>query len=282
MIHTHPTTVNALTCTRDGEAIAQELFGDDVLWVPYTDPGLPLAREIARAARRVAGGRRFDRGDPAPEPRAHRGRGRRGRDRRAVRGRRRCDPASGCRGLGRERRGRAARPLPWCPGDGRGPDAHPGWTSSARAPGPRTVVFDRSADAARLAATPEGRALVEAGPLTPDQIVYAGSWPLWLDDRDRRRRGGAGTGRRGRGDGPRRDDGRGRRSSSWSPRRSGVFATGAVRRGRPRPRSSCTSMRPASGFGALALGGVRSLAAAERAFIEHWEAESYRRSIDAH
>ena len=48
VIHTHPTTVNALTCARDGEAIARELFGDEVLWVPYTDPGLPLAREIAR------------------------------------------------------------------------------------------------------------------------------------------------------------------------------------------------------------------------------------------
>ena len=51
VIHTHPTLVNALTCARDGEAIAAELFGDDVLWVPYVDPGLPLALEIARRRR---------------------------------------------------------------------------------------------------------------------------------------------------------------------------------------------------------------------------------------
>ena len=45
----------------------------------------------------------------------------------------------------------------------------------------RRVVSDTSPDAAWVAGTPEGRALVHAGPLTPDQIVYAGSWPLWID-----------------------------------------------------------------------------------------------------
>jgi rhamnose utilization protein RhaD (predicted bifunctional aldolase and dehydrogenase) len=34
------------------------------------------------------------------------------------------------------------------------------------------------------------------------------------------------------------------------------------------------------GRGALALGGVRPMAATEREFIEHWEAEAYRRTID--
>ena len=40
-------------------------------------------------------------------------------------------------------------------------------------------------------------------------------------------------------------------------------------------------MRSRVGFGALALGGLRALAPAERAFIETWEAEVYRLSIDA-
>src|SRR3954468_4499872 len=48
VVHTHPTTVNAVTCAMDGEAIARELFGDGALWVPYVNPGLPLAREIDR------------------------------------------------------------------------------------------------------------------------------------------------------------------------------------------------------------------------------------------
>ncbi len=53
--HTHATYVNMLTCCVDAEKlIAGRLFPDEIvccgvapLWVPYTDPGLPLARELA-------------------------------------------------------------------------------------------------------------------------------------------------------------------------------------------------------------------------------------------
>jgi len=51
--HTHPTAVNALTCSVAFEACAGRLFPDEVvlcgpasLRVPYTDPGLPLARAV--------------------------------------------------------------------------------------------------------------------------------------------------------------------------------------------------------------------------------------------
>ena len=46
VLHTHPIVPNAVTCNHDGEVIMRRLFGDDALWVPYTDPGLPLARKI--------------------------------------------------------------------------------------------------------------------------------------------------------------------------------------------------------------------------------------------
>ena len=39
VVHTHPTTVNALTCAISGEAIARDLFGDEALWVPTPTPG---------------------------------------------------------------------------------------------------------------------------------------------------------------------------------------------------------------------------------------------------
>ena len=52
--HTHPTPVNAILCSRDGEkALAGRLFPDEIVccgpapcWIPYTDPGHPLAREL--------------------------------------------------------------------------------------------------------------------------------------------------------------------------------------------------------------------------------------------
>jgi len=52
--HTHPTAVNAILCSRKGrEAIAGRLFPDEIVYcgpapayVPYTDPGVPLARAV--------------------------------------------------------------------------------------------------------------------------------------------------------------------------------------------------------------------------------------------
>jgi rhamnose utilization protein RhaD (predicted bifunctional aldolase and dehydrogenase) len=53
--HTHPTAVNALLCSdRADELVAGQLFPDQVvvcgrhpLLVPYVEPGLPLARDLA-------------------------------------------------------------------------------------------------------------------------------------------------------------------------------------------------------------------------------------------
>src|SRR5437879_7903064 len=54
--HTHPTPVNAILCAREGEALIRgRIFPDEIVccgeppvWVPYTDPGQPLARAIGR------------------------------------------------------------------------------------------------------------------------------------------------------------------------------------------------------------------------------------------
>jgi rhamnose utilization protein RhaD (predicted bifunctional aldolase and dehydrogenase) len=52
--HTHPTPVNAVLCAREGEALIRgRIFPDEIVccgekpvWVPYVDPGQPLARAI--------------------------------------------------------------------------------------------------------------------------------------------------------------------------------------------------------------------------------------------
>ena len=46
VVHTHPSLVNGLTCAVDGEKMAAELFGDDALWIPSTNPGYILAVDI--------------------------------------------------------------------------------------------------------------------------------------------------------------------------------------------------------------------------------------------
>ncbi len=60
--HTHPVAVNALMCSVAAEqAIAGRLFPDEIVvcgpapaYVPYTDPGLPLARAVRAAFRHYA------------------------------------------------------------------------------------------------------------------------------------------------------------------------------------------------------------------------------------
>jgi rhamnose utilization protein RhaD (predicted bifunctional aldolase and dehydrogenase) len=58
--HTHPTAVNAILCSQKAEAaIAGRLFPDEIVYcgpapvyVPYTDPGVPLAQEVQSRIRR--------------------------------------------------------------------------------------------------------------------------------------------------------------------------------------------------------------------------------------
>ena len=49
--HTHADATNYFACAADGEALAQECFGADVIWIPYRRPGFGLAREVALAVR---------------------------------------------------------------------------------------------------------------------------------------------------------------------------------------------------------------------------------------
>jgi hypothetical protein len=119
--------------------------------------------------------------------------------------------------------------------------------------------------------------MVLGGPVTPDQIVYAGSWPLWLDLRsvdaqEMVEAVGAAL--------LSHVDARGALPAIVVVDRLGLFAAGET-------ASQADTARDVYidairiGFGALQLGGVRVLASAGRRFIEEWEAEAYRRGIEA-
>ncbi len=42
VVHTHPSTVNALLCSKDAKTITAEIFADDVLFLDYVNPGYEL------------------------------------------------------------------------------------------------------------------------------------------------------------------------------------------------------------------------------------------------
>ncbi len=46
VVHTHPTLVNALMCSVNAKQLCGELFGQDVLFVEYTDPGYILFKKV--------------------------------------------------------------------------------------------------------------------------------------------------------------------------------------------------------------------------------------------
>lgn len=46
VVHTHPTKVNALMCSKTAEATCRELFGEKALFINYTDPGYVLFKKV--------------------------------------------------------------------------------------------------------------------------------------------------------------------------------------------------------------------------------------------
>jgi rhamnose utilization protein RhaD (predicted bifunctional aldolase and dehydrogenase)/NAD(P)-dependent dehydrogenase (short-subunit alcohol dehydrogenase family) len=278
ILHTHPVVLNALTCSRDGGALAARLLGDEVLWIPYTNPGLPLARAIAAA--RVAFETRT--GTPAPQITLMQNHGI------IVAG----DTAAAIDERTAWVTGIVQAELDRLAPDG---DGRSGFAADrarelvdaiapalrvllARGPHPRVVTFDDSPLAATFPATAAGRAFVRNGPMTPDQIVYSGSWPLLLDLP-------AGTG----------PDAvlpalRARLDTHVATTGGlpiivvvpglGVFAAGDSWAQADTARHIYLDALRV-GEGATRLGGVRPLADAERTFIETWEAEAYRRTVAA-
>lgn len=46
VVHLHPTMVNGLMCAQNAESDLLRLFGDEVLYIPYTDPGYVLFKKV--------------------------------------------------------------------------------------------------------------------------------------------------------------------------------------------------------------------------------------------
>lgn len=46
VVHTHSTKVNGLMCAKEAENMTAQLFGDEVVYIPYVDPGYILFKEV--------------------------------------------------------------------------------------------------------------------------------------------------------------------------------------------------------------------------------------------
>lgn len=284
VLHTHPIVPNAVTCNKDGEQIMQRLFGDDALWVPYTDPGLPLARAIhqLREAHQQRTGR------PAPRITFM------GNHGIIVCADTTDDVAGLCERVMSTVSAELGRFSIAVDAPSRTPRRIAAGAAAARdlvatiapslrallaAEGPlKVVTWDPAPRAAQYLESEAGRSAVLGGPMTPDQIVYAGSFPLLFDPPGETppselpallreelqqlvaERGGAPI-------------------ITVVPG-LGIFAAGETWKEADTARLVfLDAMRVYEG--AAALGHVRALTDDERTFIETWEVEAYRRGAAA-
>ena len=285
VLHTHAIVPNAVTCNENGEALMSGLFGDSALWVPYTDPGLPLARVIhelreAHIARTGGPAPRItfmgDHGiivsadtiDEIAELNEHvMGTVKGALERAGV-----TVGASGRTAARIAADEAAAAAL-----TGVIAPTLRGLLSEAGEP-LKLITYDPAPAAAEYLESEDGRAAVRGGAMTPDQIVYSGSFPLFFDP-------------------PADvavDDVPGLLKDALQANVEqagvkpivtvvpglGIFTAGDSWKGVETARDvylDCLRVYE----GADALGRVRALDDAERGFIEHWEVESYRKNAAA-
>ena len=174
VVHTHPYAVNALTCGTRGEQTAHELFGDEALWVPYTDPGYRLAMLMAEKLKSY---RASHKGEPRIVLMQNHG---------LVVG---ADIPAEIRALTdevmRKIGSRFAEPLP----DGERPVSDavvrllPALRLLLSEPGSPKIAAARNSLLAEHFLAPENRRFVQL-PFMPDNIVYCKSAPLILDLED--------------------------------------------------------------------------------------------------
>lgn len=267
VVHTHPGAVNALTCSTKGREIAEDLFGDLVLWQPYVDPGLVLATSLQSAL--------------GEYQETHEGRGPLGillqNHGLIVGGDNAQSIAAATDRLVLAVRERLSdAPLPSFTAN---EDAHRLLkTHAAAATGVHRDLFvsTDSSEAVRwLASTPAGRSAAMNGPLTPDQIVYCRSVPLWIDS-------------------PAPDLIAAR--TQWTSARAryeqehgvapwvAVIAGAGIISMRENTRLAevcCAVYADAARVyrDAHRLGGVHPLNQRDRKFIEDWEVEAHRRAV---
>lgn len=279
VVHTHSTLVNMITCCTKGPELAG-LLADEVIWIPEVDPGFVLSRELQRAleAYRKATGRNCPRavlmqnhglvvcGDTPEEIRHH-------TDWLVAAVRKQLASAGDAGPFGPVTKVDPieARRLVLILGPA---------LRGLLAPGEnlKCVTFSDAPDVLDLVGGADGKAVATAGPLTPDQIVYCKSFPVWIEPN-------ADANAEMVVEQLREELQEHTRKTGSPPnvvlvKGLGMFAAGDDFAGADTVRLVFTDAIKVMA-GARRLGGIRYMDEGMRKFIENWEVESYRKGINA-
>ena len=182
VVHSHATIANTLTCHSGGEALAQEIFGDEIVWMPYVDPGFTLAQTLKQALEEYRA--RTGRESAKAILMANHGLIVAGDDPEAIRANTdeilakiaaRLGDDWQTESIGKVTRASDANLIVRTVGP-----ALRGLLAEDPAGPLKVVTFDDSDVALGLIGAEAGKAIACAGPMTPDQIVYCNSFPLWF------------------------------------------------------------------------------------------------------
>jgi rhamnose utilization protein RhaD (predicted bifunctional aldolase and dehydrogenase)/NAD(P)-dependent dehydrogenase (short-subunit alcohol dehydrogenase family) len=270
VVHTHPTWVNMVACTVDGENTCRQIYGENVIWVPYVDPGFVLAKTLANKLKDFCART----GETYPEAVVM------GNHGLLICGQ---TPEHVVEVQNRmiQKAKDAIGPLNY---DADAPRSDARELIEKIAPALRillsdnqnakSVCFNDSPVALHMAMSDKGRDHANGGPLTPDQIVYCKSFPLWLNPVSAANL-----------DSLKEALVKHKTDTGFAPRiiiveGLGLFAIGDDLAA---ANTLCSVYLDAIKVmnGAEKLGGIRYMDKREREFIDSWEVENYRRSIAA-
>jgi rhamnose utilization protein RhaD (predicted bifunctional aldolase and dehydrogenase)/NAD(P)-dependent dehydrogenase (short-subunit alcohol dehydrogenase family) len=280
VIHSHATIANALTCGTNGEALAKELFGDKIIWIPYVDPGYLLAKTLYWAFKdyqKTTGREKplavfmqnhglIVSGDTPDEIF-------KSTDEVIKTIQTRLDKTAGEFVFGE-----------WRQAD----DAVTRKLVNVIAPALRAlltkdetlkvVAFDNSKTVIDLVGGTDGKAVSAGGPLTPDQIVYCKAFPMWFEA-DGSEPAESLVARLGEAVTEHEE------KTGFTPHVILVKGVGMFAAGNDYSAAHIVRLVYIDAIkvmsGAKRLGGINTMGRREREFIENWEVESYRRKVTA-
>ena len=280
VVHTHPTLVNMVACCANGQRICRELFGQDVIWTEYVNPGYGLAVAIRQAVAEYAdrcGGKH-----PSLVVIQNHGLLVCGQDPDQIRQRTdrvmgkiaaRLDATPAGEAFGPVRRVDAGQVRSQV--STIGPALRGLLASGTDLP---VVCFDDSDTVMQLAGGADGASATAAGPLGPDQIVYAGSFPMWFKPKPDEpasklveRLGRAVRDHEARTKVP---------PTVVLLEGAGLLASGRNVTEAQTARAMYLNVIEVLA-GATRLGGVKGMNETQRRFIAGWEAENYRKKVAA-
>lgn len=280
VVHSHATLVNTLTCHQDGQKLAEEIFGEEIIWLPYVDPGYILAKELKRCLQEYQ--TKTGSTDFKAILMANHGLIIAGNDPETIRANTEDVLSRIEARLGNDWQTESFG-TPQLQDD---PEklllqiapALRGLLAEEGSSTLKIVAFDDSEVTLGLVGTEAGKKAATTGPMSPDQIVYCNSFPLWFEPQ-------AGEESEALVARLREAIQKHVESTGFLPKVVLVAGLGLFTVGDDIGQATTTRLLYLDATkvmaGANRFGGISYLADYDRQFIEEWEVEAYRKKIAA-